>query len=78
MGTDNKFVIKTREHFGNLCNSLIKDVKGGLLIVNDPIKYIDWQQDSYNRIMNGEYDHTFTHMQYAVYLETGETRPLLP
>lgn len=78
MKFENEFVKKTREHFGSLCKQLIKEVKEGRLVVNDPIKYIAWQQDRYKKIMNGEYDDTFTHKQYEMYLATGETHPLLP
>ena len=78
MKIEQKYIIQAREHFANLALRCIQDAKEMVVRVNDIDKYIKWQTDSYNRIIAGDFDHTFTHQQYAYYLQTGESVPFLP
>lgn len=61
-----------------ICDDLISQVKSGELIVNDSNKFIYDEESKKHYISLGNDDHTFTFMQYAYFLQTGEEVALLP
>lgn len=71
-------IIKTRNHFADLCLGCIQEVLEGSVKVNDRTRYIKRQVESYHDTLAGANDHTFTHWQYANYLETGKCVAFLP
>lgn len=68
---------RTRQHFAQICNDCIAGAINGEWKVNDLSSYIIWQTDMLARTLAGQYDHTFTHLQFAHFLATGECVPLL-
>ncbi len=73
-----EIAIATRKHFSDIRISIINDVKKGALKVDDPCGLIKYNEDASRKILRGDYDHTFTHLQHAEFLKTGVTLPLLP
>lgn len=67
-----------RLHFAHINQRCIDEVQSGKLRVNDPEKYIVWCQQSTADTLAGKNDHTFTFLQMAHYIQTGEMRALLP
>ena len=71
-------ILKTRAYFADLCLGCIQEVLDGSVKVNDREKYFKQQIESYHNTLAGGNDHTFTHWQYANYIETGKCVALLP
>ena len=70
-------VLRTREWFADNCLGCISEAKSGLVYVNDLEEYIVWQLDSRDRVLAGKDDHTFTFLQRAYFIQTGESVPML-
>ena len=70
--------LTARQHFADNCKACIDYVKRGRLQVNDREAFIVEQERLAKEHLMGKYDHTFTSRQYAHYLRTGESVPLLP
>ena len=75
---DEQAIIETRAHFADLCLRCIEDAQTGETRVNDLDRYVEQQTRSRIATLAGENDHTFTHRQYAHYLQTGVCVALLP
>lgn len=76
--TEEQATLATRKHFADGHSKCIEGAKIGEFHVNDLDSYIEWQQKMINEGFNGDYDHTFAHLQYKHYLLTGISVPLLP
>lgn len=68
---------RTRNHFARIHIYCIRQAKGGTIRVNDLPAYIAWHLQLLRDVRAGKQDHTFTLRQYADYLRTGTTKPLL-
>ena len=66
---------RTREHFAELGRQCIADAKSGATYVNDLPSYVIWQRANIKRFLAGDFDHTFTFLQRAHWLQTGECLP---
>lgn len=73
-----EFILKARTHFANLSMKCIEEAKSGSVKVNDLDAYVAWNERQITESLEGKWDHTFTHLQYAYYLQTGESIALLP
>lgn len=69
---------KSREHFADVCQTSIDEVKKGEVRVNAPELYFEFQQMCAKQFLAGEWDHTFTSRQHAYFIQTGKSIPLLP
>lgn len=70
-------IAKTRQYYIDNCAACIVEAVSGAVRVNDLDKYIAWNKERAERFKTGENDNTFTFIQMAVYLQTGESVPLL-
>lgn len=70
-------ITRTREHFADLGRQCIADAKAGTFYVNNLDRYVAWQEKCIATALAGGSDHTFTFMQRAHWLQTGESIPLL-
>lgn len=68
---------RTREHFADISRRCIEGARSGEMRVNDLPRYIAWQEQCIADSLAGKSDHTFTFLQRAHYLQTGECVPLL-
>ncbi|MBF7012553.1 hypothetical protein QUC32_23170 [Novosphingobium resinovorum] len=68
---------RTRAHFAEICRGCIQEAQEGKVYVNDLAHYIRWQTDSEAEFLAGRWDHTFTFLQRAHWLQTGECVALL-
>lgn len=71
-------ILKTREFFILNAQACIDEVKRGEVRVNDPAEYFKWRNEQIAASALGENDHTFTFLQRAYYVQTGEMVALLP
>lgn len=71
-------MLKTRQYFIDNALACIDDAKTGKVFVNNLTDYIAWENKSIERTKAGGNDHTFTFLQHAYYLMTGESVALLP
>ena len=71
-------ILATRQWFADNAMACIAEVESGAVKVNDPEKYFAWRKESAANSLAGKNDHTFTFMQRAHYLQTGECVALLP
>lgn len=69
---------KARQQFIDSCQSQINAAQSGEMKVNDIDKFIDRQIESMLDYESGRYDHGFTMLQRAYYIQTGESVALLP
>lgn len=68
----------TRQHFAANALACIEEVKNGYVKVNDRESYFAWCMQRHDDALAGKNDHTFTFLQRAYYLQTGECVALLP
>ena len=68
---------KTREHFADTARACIDAATKGEFHVNDLSSYIVGQQKRIADDLAGTNDHTLTFIQRAVWIQTGESVPLL-
>lgn len=69
---------RTREHFAQIYRDCIAEAQSGAVFVNDLASYVAWHETLMADCMAGKDDHTFTFLQRAHYLQTGESVPMLP
>lgn len=69
-------ILATRKHFYDICMGCIKEAKSGEVFVNNLEKYISSQLEKSERYMTGGGDRTFTFLQRAYWIQTGEMLPL--
>lgn len=67
-----------RQYFADNELACIKEVCSGKVRVNDIDDYFTWCLQRRADYLAGRNDHTFTLLQYAHYIQTGEMRALLP
>jgi len=68
----------TRQWFADNAAACIAEVEAGRVWVNDPARYFAHQRQAAADSLAGKYDHTFTFLQRAHYIQTGECVPFLP
>jgi len=68
---------KTRQWFADNAQACIDEVASGAVRVNDPESYFEWRRKQIADSLAGRSDHTFTFLQHAHYLQTGECVALL-
>lgn len=66
-----------RQFFIDNAHAQINAVRCGEMKVNDVDKFIDCKIEAMLDYESGRYDHTFTMMQRAHYIQTGESVALL-
>lgn len=71
-------ILKTRELFCDIYRQCIDDVLSGETKVNDPDGYIKWRKQSIELMSSGASDFSFTFLQRAYWVQTGENVALLP
>lgn len=71
-------ILKAREWFADNCDDCIAEAVNGDVFVNDLQSYIIWREKEKAEVLAGKHDHTFTFMQKAHYIQTGESVALLP
>lgn len=71
-------IIATRTAFIASYRACIDEAVSGAVRVNDLGDYIAWRLDSIAATERGESDHTFTFVQRAHSIQTGECIPFLP
>lgn len=71
-------ITKTRQFFIDNCEKCKQNAINGIDRVNDLEKYILWKDAMISEYENGINDHTFTFLQRAYYIQTGETIAFLP
>lgn len=71
-------IIAARQWFADNAQACIDEVTSGAVRVNDPETYFEWRRQSAADSLAGKNDHTFTFMQRAHYIQTGESVALLP
>lgn len=67
---------KTRKWFADLYRGLAEDARSGKLRTQVPSLYIARQEENARRVLQGDDDRTFTFLQRAYYIQTGECVPL--
>lgn len=78
MNITKETIIKTRQWFIDNTQSCIDEAMSGQVRVNDLDSYVQSMLKRMEDIEAGEWDHTFTFQQRAVYIQTGECHALLP
>lgn len=68
----------TRQWFADNNQACIDEVVSGDMKVNDLIGYIERQEQLIDECLSGVWDHTFTFLQRAYFIQTGESVALLP
>lgn len=71
-------VARTREHFVANKRECIAAAQCGEMYVKDIASYVQRTEETIAHIEAGGWDHTFTFMQRAHWLQTGVDIPLLP
>jgi hypothetical protein len=74
----NKTIQQTREWFAANALDCIAEAESGEVFVNDLRAYKQWKQADHAESLAGKWDHTFTFLQRAHTLQTGECIALLP
>ena len=65
----------TRQWFADNAQACIDEATRGDVRVNDLAQYIVWRQDQAAASLRGDSDHTFTFLQRAYYIQTGDACP---
>lgn len=71
-------MLKARQAAAANYQGCIDEVKRGDVAVNDPDSYYEWMQLLQEQALAGEFDHTFSMLQRAHTIQTGECIALLP
>lgn len=73
-------ILSARQYFADLAMACLEDAKkGGVLASDYPIeKYAQDCHKDRDESLAGKNDHTFTFLQRAYYIQTGECVALLP
>lgn len=69
-------ILKTRKWFSDNSLACIEEAESGKVFVNDLNDYREWNLQSSEAALKGEHDHTFTFLQRAHYIQTGESVPM--
>jgi len=69
---------KTKEHFVDIYKKCIAQAKTGEMKVNDLESYIVWQEKNIAAIFEPKDSYSFTFVQRAYWLQTGQMIALLP
>lgn len=69
-------IIKTRKWFAQNCLDCIEEAESGKVFVNDLDTYRQWRLQSREDDLNGKNDNTFTFLQRAHFIQTGESVPM--
>ena len=70
-------ILKTREHFAEIDRRCIEGALSGAFHVNDVASYVRWQEEMRDNMLAGKSDHTLTFLQRALWIQTGQSVPLL-
>ena len=73
-----EYMEQARDWFIKNCLLCIKEAATGEVFVNDLNEYIKWRKQQIEAYERGENDHTFTFLQRAYFIQTGESVALLP
>lgn len=68
---------KTRKWFHDNSIACIEEAENGKVYVNNLEEYTTWRNEEAKKSIEGCYDHTFTFLQRAYYIQTGESVALL-
>lgn len=68
----------TREHFATIAEECAVAARAGEFFVNDVNSYVASERRAAVAHRRGDYDNTFTSLQYKHYIETGLCVALLP
>lgn len=71
-------ILATRQWFADNAQACIDKVVSGDMKVNDLIGYIERQEQLIDECLSGVWDHAFTFLQRAYFIQTGESVALLP
>lgn len=71
-------MLKARRQSAANRQACIDEVKSGAVYVNDPESYFEWMELLKAQDLAGEHDYTFTMLQRAHTIQTGECVALLP
>jgi hypothetical protein len=66
----------TREHFADIGRRCIEGATAGEFFVNDLSSYVAGEREKIADSLAGKNDHTFTFLQRAHWIQTGECLPL--
>ena len=78
MNPSNEAILAARYWFASNCYACIAQAMNGTFEVNDLTMYKATQTKSADDYLSGKFDKTFTLLQRAWYIQTGESVPLLP
>lgn len=67
----------TRKWFAENARACRDAAISGEYRVNDLPRYVQWQNQSIEQSLRGEWDYTLAFQQRALYIQTGESVPLL-
>lgn len=68
---------KTRQWFADNAQACIDQAREGVFKVNDLPRYVEWHAERMRDSLAGKGDHTLTFIQRALYIQTGESVPML-
>jgi len=68
-------ILKTRIYFYELCLDCIKEAQENQS-VNNIQEYTEYEMNEARKYLEGKHDNTFTFLQRAYFLKTGESVPL--
>ena len=72
---------KTREHFRDIALACASDAESGVIKLPSHVRVAEfaasWREEA-DAWMRGDYDHSFTFIQHAHYVETGDCVAFLP
>lgn len=71
-------IIKTRQWFADNRDACIAEVQDGRVSVNNPEKYFAQCNEAKIDFLAGKYDHSFSFVQRAQFIQTGKFVALLP
>jgi hypothetical protein len=70
-------ILATRNWYADNAQGCIDEALSGEVRVNDLDTYIEWRKSNIVASLIGLSDHTVAFLQMAVYIQTGESAPLL-
>jgi hypothetical protein len=68
---------KTRQWFADNAQDCILGANRGEFYVNDLGKFTDWQNRCIAESLSGAWDHNLTFVQRALFIQTGQSIPML-
>lgn len=70
-------ITTTRQWFADNCQACINDAISGAQKVNDLVYYVNKKTEHKADALSGKWDHTFSFLQRAHFVQTGECVALL-